>query len=186
MLKEASSISKDTYLNALAASHRQTTMMVDELHQFDEDHVRPVVGEPVLFALLERNLEDLFVPFIDNSEYINIELEWLKNYLETEITQAKIIPVEPKPKDTSTVGILASAVSSFSASPDGSAPKMPGIKVDVAIKCLAASQQSFERAKELCRTMNLGPNLGQIIDLVIEHLGKNYLMVHLREYYFLT
>ena len=180
LLKEASGISKETYLNALAASHRQTTMMVDDLHQFDEDFVRPVVGEPVLFALLERNLEDLFVPFIDNSEYINIELDWLKTYLEKEITQAKILPVDPKPKEASTITILASAVSNFSAQ-EANTPRMPPIKVEVAIKCLAASQQSFERAKELCRTMNLGTNLGQIIELVIEYLGKNYLMVYLRE-----
>jgi hypothetical protein len=77
--------SKEIFLNVLAESHRQTSILVDELHLFDEEVIHPLTGTYALLNILDRSLEDLFVPYIDNSAYLDTEKDWLIARLKMEI-----------------------------------------------------------------------------------------------------
>lgn len=77
MIEEAQQISKEVYLNILCETHYETSILVSELHKFDEQYISPFSGAPVLTTILDRSFEDLYVPYLDEERYIQIETEWL-------------------------------------------------------------------------------------------------------------
>jgi hypothetical protein len=88
MLHEVKTMgSKEIYLNVLADSHYETSVLVSELHKFDETFIAPFAGSPVLTNILDRSFEDLYVAFIDDGRYSSVEREWLSNELNNELQE---------------------------------------------------------------------------------------------------
>nr|KAJ3421823.1 Calcium-binding protein 39 [Polyrhizophydium stewartii] len=77
LVERAKSESPRAYLQTLALSHAATGKLVANIHRFDEKVISAALGAPALTSLLNRCFEDLFVPYIENGRYINLELDEL-------------------------------------------------------------------------------------------------------------
>lgn len=80
-MSEAAEVSNHTYLDALAQSHRETAELVSDMHNFDDTVIKPLLGHQTLTSILDRSIEDLFVPYVDESKYIKKEVAWLTENL---------------------------------------------------------------------------------------------------------
>ncbi|KAI8919589.1 exocyst complex component Sec10-domain-containing protein [Entophlyctis helioformis] len=82
LLERARSDSLLLYLQTLALSHAATAHLVADIHRFDEKTIASMLGAPVLSGLVNRCFDDLFVPYLDNSRYIELEQQWLLETLQ--------------------------------------------------------------------------------------------------------
>ncbi|KAJ8330382.1 hypothetical protein BDV3_003129 [Batrachochytrium dendrobatidis] len=85
LLERARNDSPVSFLQALAHSHAATAKLVTDLHRFDEKVISKALGSPALSSLLNRSFEDLFVPYLENSRYIDMELTWLSEKLQNNL-----------------------------------------------------------------------------------------------------
>ncbi|KAL2914341.1 Exocyst complex component 5 [Polyrhizophydium stewartii] len=107
LVERAKSESPRAYLQTLALSHAATGKLVANIHRFDEKVISAALGAPALTSLLNRCFEDLFVPYIENGRYINLELEWLTRMLQQHLSgqSAKM--------DSSSAAASSAVMSSF-------------------------------------------------------------------------
>ncbi|KAH6564177.1 hypothetical protein BASA50_006867 [Batrachochytrium salamandrivorans] len=87
LLERAREDSLLSFLQALTQSHLETAKLVSNIHRFDETTISKALGTTALSSLLNRCFEDLFVPYLENDRYIDLELSWLlealREYLRT-------------------------------------------------------------------------------------------------------
>ena len=85
LMEESQSISMQLYLEVLAHIHRETALLVADIHEFDINVISPLLGAPALTTILDRSIEDLFVPYVDENRYVNADEEWMRSGFKTEI-----------------------------------------------------------------------------------------------------
>jgi hypothetical protein len=87
LMQEALEKSAQVYLEVLTQSHRETAELVSDVHNFDEKSIASLLGTQALSSILDRSLEDLYVPYVDGQRYVNAEMAWLKENFEIELSK---------------------------------------------------------------------------------------------------
>ncbi|KAJ3356337.1 Exocyst complex component 5 [Kappamyces sp. JEL0680] len=205
LMQEALEKSAQVYLEILTQSHRETAILVSDMHSFDENVIAPLLGSQALTLILDRSLEDLYVPYVSEERYFQAEFAWLKEnfelYLSKFLEAAELLnssgkknqrgkphsthsPVAKDPISSMVVSNLFSTVTTTvntmtsdlkqhlnTAAPspnlvDREADLVPTL--DIAIRCVKCTYQSFERAKELCKPQEVVLDKMQSVDLKSE------------------
>lgn len=81
-MNSAQARSDEQYLESLSLAHLETAKLVKDLHALDEHIISSspsTAGTGPLALVINRAMDDLFVPFIDKDRYINMERDWMLN-----------------------------------------------------------------------------------------------------------
>ena len=87
LMQESQAISMQLYLEVLSHVHKETANLVADIHGFDINVICPLLGAPALASILDRSIEDLFVPYVDESRYVTTDEDWMRAGFKAEMAQ---------------------------------------------------------------------------------------------------
>ena len=86
LMQQALEKSAQVYLEILKKSHAETRTLVSDMHNFDEKTIAPLLGFPALASIIDRSIEDLYIPYLGENRYFNAEKAWLTENYELQLS----------------------------------------------------------------------------------------------------
>lgn len=86
-MQEGLGRSAQVYLDLLCQSHYETSLLVSDMHNFDTTVIVNSSGSPALASMLDRSMEDLYIPYIGEQRYLSVEKQWLIENFEMNLSK---------------------------------------------------------------------------------------------------